>query len=85
MPLLDRIKTFASEHIRRTEEKVPCEICGRPTLFLGTKRCDSCWHMESGFTSLRNHDLEKARKWLSEQLELLEVKEEVNSGGFMKG
>jgi GTP-dependent phosphoenolpyruvate carboxykinase len=41
--------------------------------------------MESGFTSLRNHDLEKARKWLSEQLEILKVKEPKVKSGFMKG
>jgi hypothetical protein len=86
MHLLDRIKTFAAERIRRMEAKVPCEVCGRPTSFLGTKRCDSCRNMENGFTSLRNHDLEKARKWLSEKLESLECKEtRVKSGGFIKG
>lgn len=25
---------------------IPCELCGRPTLFLGTKRCDRCWELE---------------------------------------
>jgi hypothetical protein len=35
---------------------------------------------------LLNHDPEKARKWLSEQLESFEGKEtKVKSGGFMKG
>ncbi|MGB8216319.1 MAG: hypothetical protein WCE94_03365 [Candidatus Methanoperedens sp.] len=86
MPLLDRNKTSATERVRGMEEKVPCEVCGRSTSVMDTKRCDSCWSMESGFTSLRNHDLEKARKWLSEQLESLEGKEtKVKSGGFMKG
>ncbi|CAG0971628.1 MAG: hypothetical protein OIN86_10375 [Candidatus Methanoperedens sp.] len=86
MRLLDRIKTFAAERIRRREAKVPCEVCGRSTSSLGTKRCDSCRNMENGFTSLRNHDPEKARKWLSEQLESFEGKEtRVKSGGFMKG
>jgi hypothetical protein len=86
MRLLDKIKTFAAERVRRKEEKVPCEVCGRSTSFLGTKRCDSCWNMESEFKSLRSHDREKARKWLSEQLESLEGKEtKVKSGGFMKG
>jgi hypothetical protein len=86
MRLLDRIKTFAAERVHRKEEKVPCEVCGRSTSFLGTKRCDSCWNMESGFTSLRNYNPEKAQKWLSEQLKSLEGKETlVNSGGFMKG
>lgn len=86
MSLIDKIETFAAERVRRTEAKVPCEVCGRPTSFLGTKRCDSCCNMESGFTSLRNQDLEKARKWLSEQLESLEGKEtKVGSGSFMKG
>lgn len=86
MSIIDRIKTFAAERVRGTEVKVPCEVCGRSTSLLGTKRCDSCRNMESGFTSLRNHDLEKARKWLSEQLESLEAKEtKVKSDDFMKG
>ncbi len=25
---------------------VPCETCGRPTTFTGTKRCDLCWNVE---------------------------------------
>jgi hypothetical protein len=86
MHLLDRIKAFAAERVRMSEAKVPCEVCGRPTSFLGTKRCDSCRNMESGFTSLQNHDLEKARKWLLEHLESLKNKEtKVKSSGFMKG
>ncbi|WAM22708.1 MAG: hypothetical protein OI715_01020 (plasmid) [Candidatus Methanoperedens sp.] len=65
---------------------MPCELCDRSTSFLGTKRCDSCRNMESGFTNLRNHDPERARKWLSEQLESLEGKEtKVKSDDFMKG
>jgi len=86
MHLLDRIKTFAAKRIRRREAKVHCKVCGRSTSLMGTKRCDSCRNMENGFTSMRNHDLEKARKWLSEQLESLEGKEtNVKSGGFMNG
>jgi len=26
--------------------KVPCETCGKPTRFTGTKRCDNCWEVE---------------------------------------
>lgn len=86
MSLPDRKETFAAERVRRKEATVPCEVCGRSTSFLGTKKCDSCCSMESGFTSLRNHDLEKARKWLTEQLESLEGKEtKFKSGSFMKG
>ena len=29
------------------EKTVPCEICGEPTRFLATKRCDRCWELES--------------------------------------
>ena len=28
-------------------ESIPCEICGEPTMMLGTKRCDPCWEIES--------------------------------------
>jgi len=26
---------------------VPCDICGEPTSFLGTRRCTNCWEVES--------------------------------------
>jgi hypothetical protein len=29
------------------EKTVPCDICGRPTPFTGTKRCNLCWSVES--------------------------------------
>lgn len=25
---------------------IPCELCGKPTRMLGTKRCDPCWELE---------------------------------------
>ena len=25
---------------------MPCETCGKPTTYLGTKRCDRCWQVE---------------------------------------
>jgi hypothetical protein len=28
-------------------ETVPCETCGKPTIHLGTKRCNGCWEVES--------------------------------------
>jgi hypothetical protein len=27
-------------------EMIPCETCGKPTRYLGTKRCDACWEVE---------------------------------------
>jgi hypothetical protein len=24
----------------------PCEVCGKPTQYEGTKRCDNCWEVE---------------------------------------
>jgi len=27
-------------------ENVPCETCGKPTRYTGTKRCDNCWEVE---------------------------------------
>jgi hypothetical protein len=27
-------------------ETVPCETCGKPTPYTGTKRCDACWQVE---------------------------------------
>lgn len=26
---------------------VPCETCGEPTTYTGTKRCNGCWEVES--------------------------------------
>ncbi len=28
-------------------EEVPCETCGVPTTFTGTKRCNDCWEVEA--------------------------------------
>ena len=25
---------------------IPCEVCGRPTLYMGTRRCNNCWEVE---------------------------------------
>lgn len=29
------------------EPTVPCGLCGTPTTMLNTKRCDSCWELET--------------------------------------
>jgi len=29
------------------QKTVPCRWCKRPTRMLSTKRCDSCWELES--------------------------------------
>ena len=29
-----------------TNDEVPCELCGTPTSFTSTKRCDRCWELE---------------------------------------
>ena len=29
-----------------TPMTVPCEVCGKPTPYLGTKRCNNCWEVE---------------------------------------
>lgn len=28
------------------EDTVPCETCGQPTIYKGTKRCANCWEVE---------------------------------------
>lgn len=30
-----------------SEPTVPCDVCGTPTTFLGTRRCNNCWEVES--------------------------------------
>lgn len=39
-------------------ETIPCELCGTPTHFTGTKRCDRCWELETRI----NRDVELAEK-----------------------
>ena len=29
-----------------TRKTVPCVICGDPTPWIGTQRCNRCWHLE---------------------------------------
>lgn len=36
-----------SDPIKFYHETVPCELCGKPTRMLGTKRCDGCWELET--------------------------------------
>ncbi len=36
-----------SDPIKFDKETVPCELCGRDTRMLGTKRCDGCWELET--------------------------------------
>ena len=47
--------------------KIPCETCGDPTTFLGTKRCNGCWEVETRLSSyLKN---ESAIKFVSDALD----------------
>jgi hypothetical protein len=36
---------------RNEPHTVPCGICGTATFMTGTKRCDSCWELESRIQS----------------------------------
>ena len=36
-----------SDPIKFYNETVPCELCGKPTRMLWTKRCDGCWELET--------------------------------------
>lgn len=29
-----------------SDKTVPCELCGEPTTYTGTKRCDRCYQLE---------------------------------------
>lgn len=53
------------------EETVPCKICGEPTFMLGTKLCDCCWAVSNNFQYLAAQHPEAAKRWLEEQLHLL--------------
>ena len=44
--ILVRDVTSTGILILRIIDKVPCEICGTPTLMTGTKRCNNCWEVE---------------------------------------
>lgn len=55
---------------KRIERKmIPCEICGRPTEYVGTKRCDGCWHMEGALSDFIQYNKKKAKEWLQDQLD----------------
>lgn len=40
---------------------VPCRLCSKPTMMLGTRLCDPCWELETRIES----DPELARKILA--------------------
>lgn len=49
---MPELRTAPPERMHRrmthpTPIVIPCGICGRPTRYLGTKRCDRCWELES--------------------------------------
>ena len=45
---------------------IPCATCGRPTTFIGTKRCNWCWEVES---RLENYlKFEKGRDFVQRML-----------------
>lgn len=29
-----------------SEKTIPCELCGKPTNMLGSRRCNGCWELE---------------------------------------
>lgn len=33
--------------------EILCELCGAPTIFEATKRCNACWELESRLYHLR--------------------------------
>jgi hypothetical protein len=40
-----------AERLGAARSVIPCALCGRPTLMLGTKRCDRCWELEGRIES----------------------------------
>lgn len=53
--------------------KVPCGLCGLPTIMTGTKRCDRCWELERRIES----DPDLAR-WILARTELGPHEQEEN-------
>lgn len=47
-------------------ETIPCKICDRPTTFIYTELCDSCWHVEQGLSQYLS--TEKGRKAIKRRL-----------------
>ena len=50
------------------EEMILCRLCGRSVPITGTKLCDRCYDLETGFASLAHRGAPKALKWLGEKL-----------------
>lgn len=48
------------------EYHIPCEVCGKWTLYMGTRRCNNCWEVERRLEEyLRNG---KGREFVMQQL-----------------
>jgi hypothetical protein len=45
---------------------IPCQICGEPTNFLGTKLCNGCWEITSRLRSFL--DNKNARDFVKNEL-----------------
>ncbi len=42
------LERYGSPETKMTREDrvIPCETCGDPTVFTGTRRCNNCWEVE---------------------------------------
>jgi hypothetical protein len=45
-------------------ETVPCDTCGQPTPYKGTRRCDNCWEVESRLAAYL--ESEKGREFIKQ-------------------
>lgn len=49
---------------REGNEVISCKICGEDTTMLGTRLCNPCWELDTGFRNLVRRDKGKAHDWL---------------------
>jgi hypothetical protein len=52
---------------------VPCDTCGEPTTFTGTKRCNNCWEVERRIQDYARSA--KGKKFLLHTLVALDAQE----------
>lgn len=67
-PLPSREEYDATTKELEEHNAIACETCGKPTNYLGTRRCNICWEVESRLQSYLCNGKSKARNFVMTQL-----------------
>lgn len=53
-------RRVAAEKVKQEQDReIPCKLCGDPTIFSGTKRCNNCWEIEGRFNVFKIQQMSK--------------------------